>query len=58
MIESCRLCPRHCGAVRKENIAGGIKFESVMSQIGQVEKNIFDQTFNEDAEEYCEEDEP
>lgn len=23
MTESCRLCPRSCGAVRKENIAGG-----------------------------------
>ena len=36
----------------KENIAGGIKFESVMSQIGQVEKDLFDQTFSEDE---CEE---
>lgn len=41
----------------KENIAGGIKFESVMSQIGQAEKDLFDQTFSEDEseEEYYEE---
>ena len=39
----------------KENTVGGIKFESVMSQIGQAETEVFDQVFTEAPEEYSEE---
>ena len=40
---------------QKENTAGGIKFESVMAQLGQAEAEIFDETFSEATEEYSEE---
>lgn len=32
----------------KENTAGGIKFESVMSSLGQAEEEIFDEVFSEE----------
>jgi positive regulator of sigma E activity len=34
----------------KENTKDGIKFESVMAQMGQVETEIFDEVFNESEE--------
>lgn len=37
---------------QKENTQGGIKFESIMAQLGQGEQEIFDNVFNE--EETCE----
>ena len=35
----------------KENTSGGIKFESVMSQIGQAEKEFFEEAFNNEETE-------
>lgn len=36
---------------QKENTQGGIKFESVMAQLGQNEQELFDNVFSEDESE-------
>lgn len=40
---------------KKENTEGGIKFETVMAQLGQAEADLFDNTFSDDEEEIIEE---